>query len=102
MSVLTVKESVRVLQDLRDSRLRLISPLYVTIEQEDDTIVANNADLDVFGYGATETEALQDLREIIVETYFDLKRDSDRLGAHLRAIWAYLDRIVLEIQDRAA
>ena len=102
MSVLLLQETVRILQDLRDRRIRLISPLYVTIEQEEDLVVASNADLDVYGYGETEAGALQDLREVIVETYFDLKKDSNRLSAHLQSVWNFLDRIVVESRDRVA
>ena len=102
MSVLLLQETVRILQDLRDRRSRLISPLYVTIEQEEDLVVASNADLDVYGYGETEAGALQDLRQVIVETYFDLKKDSNRLSAHLQSVWNFLDRIVVESRDRAA
>lgn len=102
MSVLVLQETVRVLQDLRDRRIRLVSPLYITIEQEEDLVVASNADLDAYGYGETEAGALQDLREVIVETYFDLKKDSNRLGPHLQSVWNFLDRIVVESRDRAA
>ncbi len=102
--ILTVEtqESIRVLQDLRDVRLRLIAPLYVTIEEQGSTVVAANVDLDLFGYGDTEAGALQDLREVIVETYFGLKADQTNLGPHLQAIWNYLNRIVLELQVHAA
>jgi hypothetical protein len=101
MSTLIAQDNVRILQDLRDVRLRLVAPLFVVIEEQDDVVVASNADLDVFGYGDTEAEALQDLREIIVEAYFDLKTNRDKLGAHLQTIWLYLDRIALEMELHA-
>jgi len=100
--VIETQESIRVLQDLRAVGLRLVAPLYITIEEQDGTVVATNVDLDAFGYGDTEAEALQDLREVIVETYFDLKANQTNLGPHLQTIWRYLNRIVLELQIHAA
>jgi hypothetical protein len=91
-----------VLQDLRVPNLRLIAPLYVIVEEQDNLVVASNADLDVFGYGDTEAEALQDLREVIVETYADLSLHQHKLGPHLQAIWNYLNRVILELQLHAA
>ncbi len=91
-----VQDNVRVLQDLRIPKLRLVAPLFVTVEEQDDIVVASNVDLDTFGYGDTEAEALDDLRAVIVETYFDLKSDQANLGPHLQAIWNYLNRIVIE------
>lgn len=44
------QEAIRVVQDLRDVGLRLVAPLYVALEEEDGTVVASNADLDLFGY----------------------------------------------------
>jgi len=102
MATLVAPEPVRILQDLRSDRVRLVAPLYVTIEEADGVIVASNADLDLFGYGDTESEALQDLREVIEETYWDLKAEQARLGSHLQSIWNYLNRIVLEHQPHAA
>jgi hypothetical protein len=101
MTAVLERETVRVLQDLRSDRVRLVAPLYVTIEEADGVVVASNADLDLFGYGDTESEALQDLREVLEETFFDLQGQQGQLGPHLRAIWNYLNRIVLEYQPHA-
>ncbi len=95
MSII-VQDNIRVLQDLRSPKLRLVAPLFVTVEEQDDVVVASNVDLDVFGYGDTEAEAVDDLRAIIVETYLDLQLDQANLGPHLQAIWNYLNRIVIE------
>lgn len=96
------QEAIRVVQDLRDVSLRLVAPLYVALEEEDGTVVASNADLDLFGYGDTEAEALQDLREVMIETYHDLKANQSTLGPHLQTIWNYLNRVIVELQVHAA
>jgi hypothetical protein len=102
MAIVTTTNHVRIIQDLRHPSLRLVAPLYIVVEDEDEVVVASNADLDLFGYGDTEAKALDDLRDAIVETYFELRADSHRLGAHLEGIWQYLDRMVLEVQVHAA
>lgn len=83
------------LQDLRQPDLRLTAPLYVTAEPG-ETIVVSNSDLDTFGYGETEDEAIADFCQCVAETYWELKEEQDNLGPHLARIWAYLSRIVIE------
>ena len=74
-----IQPNVRVVQDLRHPRLMLLAPIYVTVEEQDDVVVVSNADMDIFGYGDTEAEALQDFREVVVETYYDLQTERTRL-----------------------
>jgi len=83
------------LQDLRQPDLRLTAPLYVAAEPG-ETIVVSNSDLDTFGYGETEDEAITDFCQCVAETYWELKEEQDNLGPHLARIWAYLARIVVE------
>jgi len=84
-----------VLQDLRTPTLTLKSPLHVTIEYNDVVVVSNN-DLDIFGYGDTENEAVGDFCACVVETYWALKEEQDNLGPHLAHIWRYLSKRVEE------
>jgi len=73
---------------------RLTEPLQVTIIAEDSVFVAVSYDLNTFGYGDTEAEAIQDLRESIVEYYEDLKGDRENLGKVPQCDFEYLDRIL--------
>lgn len=86
---------VKVIQDLRESGLRLTAPLYVTVEPGENVVVSN-ADLDIFGYGETEDEALRDFCQCVSETYFELKEEQDSLGPHMERIWNYLSRAIIE------
>ena len=79
----------------RKLALRLTIPLYVTVEPG-ETIAVSNSDLDTFGYGETEDEAIADFCECVAESYWELKEEQDNLGPHLAWIWAYLSRIVVE------
>lgn len=88
---------VTAIQDLRHPALRLAAPLFVTV-QRGDKVIVNNSDLDIFGYGDTESEAIDDFRQCAVETYFDLKADQDRLGPHLQRVWNFLSHMVAEVK----
>lgn len=74
----------------------LTEPLQVTIIAEDNVFVAVSYDLNTYGYGDTEAEAIQDLRESIVEYYEDLKGDQRNLGKIPKQDFEYLKRILRE------
>lgn len=82
---------------LRDPRLRLITPLTVTFERENDNIVAYCEELEEFGFGSHLTEAIEDLQTTIVELYFTLKEDNKKLGPDLRRLWGSLRKKIKEI-----
>jgi len=82
------------LYSLRHSRLSLKQPLAVSLEYEEDQVIAYAHDLDVFGYGENESEALDDLRRTVVDLYLELQEHSHDLADAARAIWRYLSQIV--------
>ena len=75
---------------LRDGRLRLREPINVAMTEEDGQIVAEAEELNEFGYGQNQTEAITDLQHTIAELYFTLEGDQDRLGIALKAVWETL------------
>ena len=72
---------------LRDGRLRLKSPIEVTISQEDGQTVANAGALNEYGAGNNQTEAIADLQRAIADLYFTLAEDQDRLGKKMQKVW---------------
>jgi hypothetical protein len=84
------------LYSLRHSQLRLSSPIAVSLEDDGEQVIAVAYDLDVFGYGETEWEALDDLRHAITDLYFTLKDDAGTLGPMPRRVWEYLSDITEE------
>jgi len=82
---------------LHDLRLRLRQQITVSLEYDGYQFIAYAPDLDIYGWGDTEYEAIEDLRESIVELYFDLK--GEKLAPSLRKIWDYLNSIVEEIES---
>jgi len=84
------------LYSLRHPQLKLSSPIAVSLEDDGMQIIAAAYDLDVFGYGETEGEALDDLRRTITDLYFTLKDDANALGPMPHHVWEYLSDIVEE------
>jgi hypothetical protein len=84
------------LRNLADDRLRLTAPLPVVLQYGEESVTACSYDLEDFGVGATEFDALADLRATLVELYFSLKQDRDRLGWQPRREWAFLRSIIQE------
>jgi len=84
------------LYSLRHPQLRLSSPIAVSLEDDGVQVIAAAYDLDVFGYGETEWEALDDLRHTITDLYFTLKDDARALGPMPRRVWEYLSDILLK------
>ena len=82
---------------LHDLRLRLRQQITVSLEYDGYQFIAYAPDLDIYGWGDTEYEAIENLRQSIVELYFDLK--GEKLAPSLRKIWDYLNSIVEEIES---
>lgn len=83
------------LGSLRDGRLRVQSPITVKLTKEDQHVIAEATELDEFGFGTNLSEALRDLQRAIVELYFTLETEQDRLGPDLQKIRATLQRKLL-------
>lgn len=84
---------------LRDPRLRLIEPLTITFERENDDIVACCEEFEEFGFGTHLTEAIADLQATIAELHFTLKEENKRLGSNLKRIWDNLRQKIKEVYD---
>jgi len=80
---------------LLDGRLRVQSPITVKLTKEDQHVIAEATELDEFGFGTNLSEALRDLQRAIVELYFTLETEQDRLGPDLQKIRATLQRKLL-------
>jgi hypothetical protein len=86
------------LENLRNLQYEVVHPLPVVLEEDEGQYVATWYDADLFGYGDSEQEALEDLCETIVSLYEVLKRESaaQGLGDPLARQWAFLQKVVRE------
>ncbi len=84
------------LYSLRRPGLRLRNPIAIALEDDGGQVIASAYDLELFGYGETEGEALDDLRHTIVDLYLTLRENVNALGALPEQVWEYLADIVEE------
>lgn len=75
---------------VRDARLRVVSPLHVTLASEEGNIRAEATEIDEFGFGGSYADALSDLQRAIAELYLSLEDAKDRLGPDLERVWQVL------------
>lgn len=83
------------LGSLRDGRFRVMGPIAVKCTAENQDVIVEAIELNEFGFGRNLSEALSDLQAAIVELYFTLEQEQDRLGPDLQRIWAILQQKVL-------
>jgi len=86
------------LASLGDRRIRVKRPFEVTISRENEDFIAYAPEIDEFGFGASRQGALRDLQQAMVELYFSLNQDEERLGPDLRHILEILETKVTPAQ----
>ena len=79
---------------LRDGRLRVMKPIRVKFSREGAGFIAEAMDLNEFGFGGNQSEAVADLQHAIAELYFSLRDERNRLGPDLRRVWKKVDRAI--------
>lgn len=81
--------------DLRADRLRLAQAIPVRIDFWEGVYTAHNSDIEVFGTGETEPEALDDFRFAVADLYrFFESEGEENLGPLPLRQWRYLSAIV--------
>lgn len=96
--VMPVDKNVTIL-NLGHEKYLFKSPFPVNIVFEQEVYIATSYDLNLFGYGESEDEALRDLCESIIEHYEHLKKNQSKLGPLLKRDWDFLSRIIIEIVE---
>jgi len=79
---------------VRDGRLRVYSPIRVKFTQEGQHIIAEAVEFNEFGFGENVSEALTDVQHAIVELYFTLEKEQERLGGDLQNVWGKLQKMI--------
>ena len=81
---------------LYNENLCLLHPISVSLDYDESVVIAYSYDLDLFGYGETESEALNNLRQTIVDLYLELRENKNNLDINARKVWNYLNNIIEE------
>lgn len=91
------KRRIIPIQNLRSSKLRLKEPLYVSVEYGDGTFVVFSDDLNLYGQGKTELNAIRDFCKEVENLYLDLKNSKGKLGRVLKENWQFLNRVIKKL-----
>lgn len=86
------------LRDLGHPIYRLGSPLPVVLEVDGPHVVAYSHDLDIFGWGDVEDEALNDFKASVCELFESLREDRASLGPHLQKVLRHIEQMII-IED---
>ena len=83
---------------LGSERLLLKMPIAAVTKHfpEDKNWVVDSPELNVYGVGRDEYEALNDVKSAFEESYFNLKQDKDKLGPRLEKEWGFFNQIIEE------
>jgi len=87
------------LENLRNKHYELMHPISILLEEDDGQYAATWYDGDVFGYGDSEQEAIDDLCETITSTLEVLRKEVETygLGDALAMQWRFLQKIIREV-----
>lgn len=65
------------MHDLREDGLKLTQAIPVRIDKRDSVVTAYNPDIEVFGIGSSELEAMDDFRSAVGDLYWLLRDESE-------------------------
>jgi len=82
------------LNSLKKSGYTLNKPIYITIETDEDAVIASLDDIEAFARADTEFEAVNGLCEEIVALYEDLRKNRENLGILPQKWLAFLDEVI--------
>ena len=82
------------LNSLRHPSYHLKVPVYITLEYDDDKVIASFDDIEAFTHADTASEAIGLLCEEIIQIYEELREDQENLGPLPNKWWQYLEEII--------
>jgi len=82
------------LNSLRHPKYHLRIPVYITMEFEENRVIASFDDIEAFSYADTESEAIDQLCEEIVQLYGELQEEKETLGPLPRKWLQYLETVI--------
>ncbi|MHC9542166.1 MAG: hypothetical protein AB9903_21865 [Vulcanimicrobiota bacterium] len=92
----TIEKRYRIipLNSLKHNRYSLKKPVFITLENDKDKIIASLDDIEAFSYADTEYEAINGLCEEITNLYEDLDDDRENLGPLPQKWLHYLEELI--------
>jgi hypothetical protein len=82
------------LNSLKHPKYHLKAPVYITLEFEEEKVIASFDDIEAFSYADTTSEAIDLLCEEIIQIYEELQEDRENLGPLPNKWFQYLEDII--------
>ncbi len=82
------------LNSLKHPKYHLKAPVHISLEFEEDKVIASFDDIEAFSYADTASEAIDLLCEEIIQVYEDLLEEQESLGPLPRKWLQYLEEII--------
>ncbi len=86
------------IRDLGDESYKLVEPILVLIEEyPDDSVIARFPEIEVFGEGTTDSEAILNLKSSILDLFDELTETDPKTLGKLPRMWLrILERIIIK------
>lgn len=85
------------ISNLRSANLSLNQPLSAIMENDGAEVICDCPDIDLYGVGETEQEAITDFSENLEDLFYLLKESGEKkLGPQMIYIWRFLEKIISE------
>jgi len=86
------------IQFLESEKLQLKQSIVVNLSHssEGGLWIVDCPELNLYGEGEDENQAIKDFKVVLEEFYFSLKRDKEKLGLELKQKWGILQQIIQE------
>ncbi len=82
------------LNSLKHPKYHLKAPIHVTLEFEEDKVIASFDDIEAFSYADNASEAIDLLCGEIIQVFEDVQADKENLGTLPRKWLEYLEEII--------
>jgi len=82
------------LNSLKHPKFHLKTPIHITLEFEEDKVIASFEDIEAFSYADTASEAIDLLCSEIIQVFEDLLEDKANLGVLPQKWLEYLEEII--------
>lgn len=94
----TGEQQIIPIQFLESKKLQLKQPIVVNLTYSSGTNlwIVDCPELNLYGEGEDENQAIKDLKIVLEEFYFSLKKDKEKLGPELKHKWDILKQIIQE------
>jgi len=83
---------------LESEKLQLRQPIVVSLSHslEGGIWVVDCPELNLYGEGEDENQAIKDFKVVLEDFYFSLEKDKEKLGPELKQKWGILQQIIQE------